>query len=263
MAPEPRPLSYRDYLKVDALLRLQVPLASPPVHDELFFIIIHQAYELWFKEILHDADAAVAAMEADDPRTALHLVRRSCLIQKHLVAQIHLMEAMTPMDFLRFREKLKPASGFQSVQFREVEVALGVRNREILNAFEGDAEATRQLTLRWNRPSLRDAFLALLRRHGFQLPDGDGGKAERVQSLLRLYLEPHRYWDLYQLAEALLELDEQLSLWRLHHINMVERQIGTKQGTGGSEGIGYLRRTLETRGFPELWELRSRLEIPY
>jgi tryptophan 2,3-dioxygenase len=263
MSPEPKPLSYSDYLKVGELLRLQVPLASPPVHDELFFIVIHQAYELWFKQILHDADGAVAAMDADDPRTALHLVRRCGLIQKHLVSQIHLLEAMTPMDFLRFREKLKPASGFQSVQFREVEFALGLRNVEILKAFEGDAEATRRLTLRLSRPSLRDAFLALLRRHGFRLPDGDAAKAERVQSLLRLYLEPQRYWDFYQLAEALLELDEQLSLWRLHHINMVERQIGAKPGTGGSEGIGYLRRTLDARGFPELWELRSQLEIPY
>lgn len=263
MDSEPKPLSYTDYLKVDELMSLQVPLVSPPVHDELFFIIIHQAYELWFKQILHDADGAVAAMDADDPRTALHLVRRCGAIQKHLVAQIHLIEAMTPMDFLRFREKLKPASGFQSVQFREVELALGVRNKEILKAFEGDAEATQKLTLRWSRPSLRDAFLTLLSRHGFHIPDGEAGRAERVQSLLRLYLEPHSYWDFYQLAEALLELDEQLSLWRLHHINMVERQIGTKQGTGGSEGVGYLRRTLDTRGFPELWELRSRLEIPY
>lgn len=263
MAPAPRPLSYNEYLKVDQLLDLQVPLVSPPVHDELLFIIIHQAYELWFKEILHDADGAIAAMDADDPRTALHLVRRCGLIQKHLVAQIHLIESMTPMEFLRFREKLKPASGFQSVQFREVEVALGLRDQAILKAFEDDAETFRRLKRRWGRPSLRHAFLALLRRHGFHLPDGDEGRAERVRSLVRLYLESHEHWDFFQLAEALLDLDEQLSLWRLHHINMVERQIGGKEGTGGSEGVGYLRRTLDARGFPELWELRSILEIPY
>ena len=263
MDSEPKPLSYNDYLKVDELLRLQVPLASPAVHDELFFIIIHQAYELWFKEILHDADGAIAAMDADDPHTALHLVRRCGTIQKHLVGQIHLMEAMTPMDFLRFREQLKPASGFQSLQFREVEFVMGVKNKEILKAFEQDRSASSQLLRRWDRPSLRDAFLALLRRSGFHLPEGDGGKEERVRSLLKLYLESRRYWDFYQLAEALLELDEQLSLWRLHHVNMVERQIGAKQGTGGSEGVGYLRRTLGARGFPELWELRTHLEIPY
>jgi len=261
MDPPQKRFSYTDYLKVRELLGLQAPLVSPPIHDELFFIIIHQAYELWFKQILHDADGAVAAMDADDARTALRLVRRCGLIQKHLVAQIHLMEAMTPMDFLRFREALKPASGFESVQFREVEFALGVRSQEILKVFADDEQAAQRLSLRWDRPSLRDAFLALVRRQGFPMPDGEPGKAERVQSLLALYLEPQRYWDLYQLAEALLELDEQLSLWRLHHINMVERHIGTKQGTGGSEGVGYLRRTLDARGFPELWELRSRLEL--
>jgi len=258
---EQKPLSYNEYLKVIELLNLQVPLASPTVHDELFFIIIHQAYELWFKEILHDADGAIAAMDAGDPRRALHLVRRCGSIQKHLVAQIHLMEAMTPMEFLRFREQLKPASGFQSIQFREVEFTLGVKNTEILKAFEKDGPASNQLMRRWNRPSLRDAFLALLRRDGFHLPEGDGGKAERIQSLLRLYVEFRRYWDLYQLAEALVELDEQLSLWRLHHINMVERQIGSKQGTGGSEGVGYLRRTLDARGFPELWEVRTHMQV--
>jgi tryptophan 2,3-dioxygenase len=261
MEPAAERLSYSSYLKVEELLRLQVPLVSPPIHDELFFIIIHQAYELWFREILHDADGALAAMEAEDPRTALHFARRCGLVQKHLVAQIHLMEAMTPMDFLRFREALKPASGFESVQFREVEFVLGIRNEEILRLFAGDERAAGRLRRRWERPSLREAFFSLLRRQGFHLPDGEAGRAERVQALLRLYHESKRYWDLYQLAEALLELDEQLSLWRLHHINMVERQIGTKQGTGGSEGVGYLRRTLDARGFPELWELRTRLEL--
>lgn len=263
------PLSYNRYLRVPDLIGLQDCLSDPVHHDELLFIMIHQAYELWFKLMLHEIDAAIRLMNEDRAGAAERALHRVVEIEKLLLNQIHIIETMSPIDFLGFRDQLNPASGFQSMQFREIEFVSGLKDRHILQEFREDQFAHQRLTSRFQQPSLADAFYDLLRRRGFDAPPDDeqldeetrrtnyGKRTRAVLELLTHFEERHAE---FALSEALLEHDEFFSLWRSHHVKMVERMVGAKRGTGGSEGIGYLRTTLDKKFFPELWEARTYLD---
>jgi len=249
-------LTYGSYLRVEQLLSQQVPESDPPAHDELLFIVIHQAYELWFKQLLHELEAARNAMEEGRLWWARHLLRRVGTIEDVLVHQIDILETMTPQDFLEFRHRLAPASGFQSVQFRELEFLSGHKDPGFLQRFKGlSAEERARLDRRLAEPTLWDAFVGVLARAG--LPTGDD--AEVSASLVTVARDRGTYGEIWELAEVLLEHDEQQAAWRARHVTMVERQIGTKSGTGGSSGAPYLRSRLQMRFYPLLWEMRGAL----
>jgi tryptophan 2,3-dioxygenase len=265
-------LSYNKYLKVPDLIGLQTCLSDPSHHDELLFITIHQAYELWFKQILHELDAAIVRLGEDRLAAAAYTMRRVVEIEKLLLTQIHILETMTPISFLEFRDQLNPASGFQSMQFREIEFASGHKLQNILNEFREDEFAYARLQKRFDAPSLGEAFYAALRNRGLDAPAHDSLVDEqeqkvrygkRTQAVLEILTHFEKRYEEFQLAEALLEHDEYFSLWRSHHIKMVERMVGTKRGTGGSEGVGYLRTTLDKKFFPELWEARTYLDTKH
>ena len=253
--------TYEGYLQIPALIGLQRCLTDPPQHDEMLFIVTHQAYELWFREVLFELDAVVEALEADDPLRATHLLRRVAAIERVLVAQVHVLETMKAVDFLAFRDHLNPASGFQSVQFREVEFVSGLKEPKMLDEFRGDPVASDRLRRRLEGTAIPEAFQGLLRRSGVDQPEGDDAEAAeaRVRGLVVLYGDDPRYRDLFELAESLLDHDEQLQFWRFHHLRMVERMIGAKSGTGGSEGVRYLQSTLGKKCFPDLWSVRTHL----
>ncbi len=264
------PLSYNKYLRVPDLIALQDCLSGPEHHDELLFITVHQAYELWFKQILHELDAAIVMMDKDRAGSAARTLRRVVEIEKLLITQIHILETMTPISFLGFREQLNPASGFQSMQFREIEFSSGQKHESMLREFSDDSFAYERLQRRFAAPSLSDAFFSLLRRRGLNTPADDESLSEaerrrlyeqRSQAILEILTHFEERYEEFQLAEALLEHDEYFSLWRSHHIKMVERMVGAKRGTGGSEGIGYLRTTLNKKFFPEIWEARTHLDV--
>jgi len=249
------PLSYNKYLRVQDLIKLQECLSSPAHHDELLFITVHQAYELWFKQILHELDAAVSFLEEDRLPAATRALKRVVEIEKLLLNQIHILESMPPISFLAFRDQLNPASGFQSIQFREIEFASGLKDKNILREFANDEFAHERLKARMAGPSLSDSFYRALERRGL--------KGERTQAVLEVLTHFEQRYEEFQLAEALLEHDECVSLWRSDHIKMVERMVGAKRGTGGSEGIGYLKTTLDKKFFPELWEARTYLDVTH
>jgi len=266
------PLSYNKYLRVPDLIGLQECLSGPEHHDELLFITVHQAYELWFKQILHELDAAMVMMNKDRLPSAGRTLRRVVEIEKLLVTQIHILETMTPISFLGFREQLNPASGFQSMQFREIEFASGLKLEGILNEFRNDPFAYERLQKRYQAPSLNEILFAVLRQRGLDAPADDKSQTEgerrklyerRGQAVLEVLTHFEERYEEFQLAEALLEHDEFFSLWRSHHIKMVERMVGAKRGTGGSEGIGYLQTTLSQKFFPELWEARTYLDVKH
>ena len=247
-------LSYNDYLKVPQITNLQFPQSKPAHHDELLFIIIHQAYELWFKLIIHELENAIHHIVKKEVLQAQHFVHRIVEILKLLVSQIHILETMRPIDFLRFREKLMPASGFQSLQFREIEFLLGLKDEKYLKFFEKRPDVVKALNSRLKGNDLHGAYFGMLKSLGFKI---DG--AARFKSLCEIYQNPQDNLPLYLLSESLLELDEHLALWREHHVRVVERIIGGKRGTGGSSGVNYLRSTSQKKCFPELWEIRSHL----
>ena len=266
------PLSYNKYLRVPDLIELQECLSDPAHHDELLFITIHQSYELWFKQILHEIDAAIGLINADRLIAASRAMQRVIEIEKLLVNQIHILETMTPISFLGFRDQLNPASGFQSMQFREIEFTSGQKDETILNEFRKDDFAYPRLQRRYAAQTLAHAFFGALQRRGFEAPLSDGAEDQkeqkkrydmRTQAVLEILTHFEQHNEEFQLAEALLEHDEYFSLWRSHHIKMVERMVGAKRGTGGSEGIGYLRTTLEKKFFPELWEARTYLDVKH
>ena len=269
------PLSYNKYLRVPDLIKLQDCLSDPKHHDELLFITIHQAYELWFKQILHEIDAAIIMIGENRLPAAARTVRRVVEIEKLLVNQIHILETMSPINFLAFRDQLNPASGFQSMQFREIEFSSGLKHEGLLREFRDDEFAHARLQARFSSPSLGDAFYAALRKRGLDAPD-DGPTDEsqdrekqqkpyrkRTRAVLEILTHFEERYEEFQLAEAMMEHDEYFALWRSHHIKMVERMVGTKRGTGGSEGVGYLRTTLDKKFFPELWEARTYLDIKH
>jgi tryptophan 2,3-dioxygenase len=259
--PDENRLTYGGYLQVGALTGLQRLRFDPAQHDETLFIIIHQVYELWFKQLLHEVDTILAKIQQGDALGANRLLRRCIEIQRVLVSQIAVLETMTPTDFLAFRDHLMPASGFQSAQFREVEFVSGLKEPRFLNNFPADAPERKRLQARLDGPTLGDVYDDLLRRRGFDVPPDDGPPAHerRMKSLVRLYQEPEKHYDLFLLTEGLIEYDEMFALWRLRHVKMVERMIGSKTGTGGSAGAAYLKSTVERKFFPDLWEVRSYL----
>jgi tryptophan 2,3-dioxygenase len=237
-------LSYGSYLEIPKLLALQDGLSDE--HDELLFIVAHQVYELWFKVVLFELEAARDRIDSDDIFFARHYLERVHVIEKLLVEQIEVLETMSPQDFLAFRSQLAPASGFQSVQFREIEFLSGLKEPTYLARLEATAAETARLRRRLDEPSLDDAFHRLLERRG-------------SPSLLEVFRDRERHSDLFDLCEALLDHDEAFAHWRARHVLMVERQIGGKTGTGGSSGAEYLRTTLGKRFYPELWDVRSEL----
>lgn len=251
------PLSYNKYLKVREIIDLQERLSDPASHDEMLFIIIHQTYELWFKQILHELDATVEWLKERRVFRANHSLRVVLAIEKILVKQIHILETMAPIGFLEFRDKLNPASGFQSMQFREIEFLSGAKDEKLLKYFETDEFASARLKNRFDAPSLADTFWDLLESNGFAV----GDPAERVAAIVEILGHPEKYAEIYLLQDLLIEHDENIALWRSDHVLMVERALGSKRGTGGSDGAAYLRTTLTKRFFPELWEARTHLKI--
>ena len=251
------PLSYNEYLKVPELIRLQATLSEPASHDELLFIIIHQTFELWFKQILHELDATIQYIKENRIMRAVRNLGRVCEIEKILVGQFRILETMTPHDFLLFREELKPASGFQSMQFREIEFMSGLKDERMMKFFETDDFAFTRLKNRFESGTLHDAYFEFLSRRGFAVETYEN----RVLSMVKIIKDIERYAEEFELQEILIQHDEFVSHWRVHHIKMVERTVGLKQGTGGSEGVGYLQSTLTKRFYPEFWEARTRLEI--
>ncbi len=251
------PLSYNKYLAVEKLVELQELMSSPAKHDELLFIIIHQTYELWFKQILHELDATLIYLKEKRLMRAIRNLRRVCEIEKILVAQFAVLETMTPHDFLLFRDELKPASGFQSTQFREIEFLSGLKDEGLMRFFEEDEFAMMRLKNRFAAETLHNAYFNLLKDAGFETDTHEN----RVKSVVKIIRDIEKHPELFELEEALIEHDEQIGKWRYHHIKMVERTVGSKKGTGGSEGVGYLATTLAKRFYPEFWEARTRLEI--
>jgi tryptophan 2,3-dioxygenase len=260
-----RAITYSSYLKIDELLSLQQPRSDGPEHDELLFIVIHQVYELWFKELLHELDRVRALLQADDTHRAQHTLKRILTILKVLVAQLDILETMTPLEFLSFRARLEAASGFQSDQFRQIEFVLGQKSEQAVSRFAAGTRAARELRARLAQPTLWDAFLRYLAREGYAVPPDHLGRdvtapvrpsAAIQQVLVDVYRRDPKN---AELCERLVDLDEGVQEWRYRHVKMVERTIGMKRGTGGSTGAGYLRTTLGSPAFPDLWDIRSQL----
>jgi len=248
-------LTYGSYLRVPELLALQHPLSSPAHHDEMLFIVIHQVYELWFKQLLHELEAVIADLDADRLMPVAKHFRRIHTIQRILLEQVDVLETMTPQEFNAFRDNLNPASGFQSVQFREVEFVSGLQKTAMLQHLELTPAERERLERRLQGQTLSGAFFALLGKRGYAATTPE----ERVAALQSIYENADDRYDLYMLCEDLIEFDERLLLWRGRHIRMVERMIGAKMGTGGSPGVAYLATTLDKKIFPELWDVRTHL----
>ena len=248
-------LTYGSYLRVRELLGLQVPLSVPAHHDELLFIVIHQVYELWFKQMIHELDGALAHLRADDLLKVGKNFRRIHAIQHLLEQQVDILETMTPQEFNAFRDNLNPASGFQSIQFREIEFLAGAKRPEILTSLQLTDSEHARLQARLTEPCMYDVLKGVLGRRAFETQTSDA----LVESFRRIYMDAERHYDLYLLLEDFIEFDERFLLWRGRHVRMVERMIGLKMGTGGSPGVGYLQATLDKKFFPELWSVRTLL----
>jgi tryptophan 2,3-dioxygenase len=260
-----RAVTYGSYLAIDELLALQRPRSEGPEHDEMLFIVIHQVYELWFKEILHELDQVIRWLDKDEAHRAQHTMKRILTILKVLVAQLDILETMTPMEFQSFRARLEAASGFQSDQFRQLEFVLGHKTRGALARFPEGSRAHRALEARFMARTLWDAVLHYLSREGYAVPAAQLARdvtrapepSEALQdALIHVYrVDPKNA----ELCERLVDLDEGLQEWRYRHVKMVQRTIGTRPGTGGSSGAAYLATTLMQPLFPDLWAIRSRL----
>jgi tryptophan 2,3-dioxygenase len=260
-----RAVTYGSYLRVDDLLALQQPRSTGPEHDELLFIVIHQVYELWFKELLHELDRVRQLLTDDDTHRAQHTLKRILTILKVLVAQLDILETMTPLEFMSFRARLEAASGFQSDQFRQIEFVLGAKSDKAIRRFPEGSRAHAALTRRYAEPTLWDAFLNYLAREGYAIPASHLSRdvttraepsAEIQAVLIQLYRRDTKN---AELCERLVDLDEGMQEWRYRHVKMVERTIGTTSGTGGSTGAEYLRNTVGANLFPDLWDIRARL----
>jgi tryptophan 2,3-dioxygenase len=265
IAEENAPLTYGRYLHLDELLALQQLRSPGPEHDEMLFVVIHQVYELWFKELLHELDHARGLLAAGDLHRVLHTLKRVLTILKVLVAQLDILETMTPLEFLTFRERLDSASGFQSDQFRQIEFVLGVKSDTAVHRFPEGGRARLALERRYREPTVWDAFLTYLAREGYRVPPSNLERdvtlrVEPSADIQRLLVDVYRRDPKNAaLCERLIDLDEGIQEWRYRHVKMVERTIGAKQGTGGSAGVAYLQSTLARPAFPDLWELRTQL----
>ncbi len=257
--------TYGEYLKVDELLALQRPASEGPEHDEMLFIVIHQVYELWFKQVLHELGYLERLLDRNDGARARHTLKRVLTILKVLVAQLDILETMTPLEFLSFRDRLDSGSGFQSHQFRELEFSLGLKDPRVLQRYPADSEARRRLEQRLAAGTLWDAFLRHLALNGIAVPRAElerdvTGKVEPSAELRVALVDIYRHHpDLADLCERLVDLDEGLMEWRYRHVKMVQRTIGTRRGTGGSSGAEYLKTTLSEPLFPDLWAIRTEL----
>ena len=265
MADTTAAVTYGSYLKIEELLSLQQPRSQGPEHDELLFIVIHQVYELWFKELLHEFDRVAALLTGDESHRAQHTLKRILTILKVMVAQLDILETMTPLEFLSFRARLEAASGFQSDQFRQIEFVLGAKSDGAIGRFPERSRAREALTRRYHAPTLWDAFLHYLSRERYPVPSAllsrDITAAAQPSSEVQQILV-----DIYrgdpknaELCERLVDLDEGMQEWRYRHVKMVERTIGTKPGSGGSSGAAYLATTVGQPLFPDLWHIRGRL----
>ncbi len=257
-------MDYGDYLKLDVLLSAQAPLSDE--HDELLFIVIHQATELWLKLAIHELKAATANIRADDLQPASKALSRVARIQANMIQAWEILATMTPADYAEFRDRLGSSSGFQSAQYRQLEFLLGAKDARHLQSHPEGSPTRLGLKALLSAPSLYDEALRLLARRGFVIPTDHlerdwtqpyEANPEVEAAWLEVYRDAARYWDLYELGEKLVDLDYRLQQWRFTHMKTVERIIGFKRGTGGSEGVNYLARALERRLFPELLDLRT------
>jgi tryptophan 2,3-dioxygenase len=254
------PLTYASYLRLDELLSLQVPASDPPEHDETLFIIVHQVFELWFKEILHELDRLQGLLAANHTPRAQHTLKRILTILKVLVAQLDILETMTPLEFLSFRDRLESGSGFQSYQFRALEFALGFKRRPAVEHYPKGSAARDWLEARYARPTLWDSFLngypvpASLQARDVTQPPQPSPEVQRI--LIQVYRGDPA---VSQICERFVDLDEGVQEWRYRHVKMVERTIGARSGTGGTSGAEYLRTTLFKAAFPDLWLIRTEL----
>ena len=254
-------LTYSSYLKLDQLLDCQVPKSQD--HDEMLFIVIHQVYELWFKEMIHELEYLAKNFDADDVPTSYATLKRILTILKVQVSQIDVLETMTPLNFKSFRARLESSSGFQSLQFRELEIVLGKRGSQSLEIHHDNPAGAENLRKRMNEPSIYDSFLAFLnrRQNSFLKPEilkrDLSTTWEESPEVLKLVINAYKDPEAAQLCERMVDLDEGLQEWRYRHVKMVERTIGKKPGTGGSMGAEYLRTTLFQSLFPELWTART------
>ncbi|MEM7755675.1 MAG: tryptophan 2,3-dioxygenase family protein [Planctomycetota bacterium] len=261
-------MTYTGYLQLDKLLDCQSPLSSPAHHDEMLFIIQHQTSELWLKLLIHELRGACEAVSTDQMETTFKILSRVRNIQDQLFDQWAVLATLTPSEYSQFRNVLGSSSGFQSVQYRLVEFLLGNKDRRMIKMHAHDPAATADLETTLATPSLYDVFLQYLARKNLPLPpevlDRDiTVPHERhdgvVEALRQVYADPDQYWDAYEMAEKLVDIEERFSLWRFRHMRVVERVIGFKTGTGGSSGVPFLRKMIDHVFFPELWEVRTHL----
>jgi tryptophan 2,3-dioxygenase len=256
-------LTYASYLQLEKILGAQRPRSNE--HDEMLFIVIHQVYELWFKQILHELGALQRRLEANDGPHALHTLRRLLAVLKTVVAQIDVLETMNPRQFAGFRGRLDRASGFQSAQFRELEAMLGRRDRGMLESYPEGSEASAVIAAALERPPVFDSLLRYLAARGYGVPAEELDRDVRLarepsEQVQRVLLEVYRDdREEAQVCERLIDMDEGFQEWRYRHVKMVERTIGDKVGTGGSSGAAYLRTTLFQPAFPDLWAIRSKM----
>lgn len=260
-------LTYSSYLRVDELLSIQTPRSEGPhgaEHDELLFIVIHQAYELWFKELLHEFDYLQQRLRANETAQAARTMRRILAILKTIVAQIDVLETMTPLEFNSFRGYLESASGFQSLQFREIEFVLGYKRANIVQHFPEEMPGRPRLMERYSQPTLWDAFLCYLQLNGYQVPENQLNRdvtqpLEPSEAVQQILIDIYRHNQLVStICEQLLDIDEGFQEWRYRHVKMVERTIGIRHGTGGSSGVPYLAATIKPF-LPDLWAIRAHL----
>ncbi len=259
-------MSYGDYLRLGALLDAQHPISDAP--DEMLFIIQHQTSELWMKLMLHELRAARRAIAEDRLPEAMKLLARVSRIMEQLNSAWEVLRTMTPSDYTTFREALGQSSGFQSLQYRLVEYTLGNRNQAMMRPHAHDAAATAALEAELAEPSLYQAALGLAARRGLAVPEAAVARPSAAphapmdaiaEMWARVYRDTTRHWPLYELAEKLVDLEDYFRRWRFNHVTTVERVIGFKRGTGGTSGVGYLKRMLEVELFPELWRMRTDL----
>lgn len=256
-------LTYGEYLKIPQLLSLQQRRVGDQSHDEMLFIILHQTYELWFRQVLHELDATLKHIQCDDLAEANRLIERVLVIGGLLVDQWDVLGTMRPRDYGHFRNALRPASGFQSAQFRELEIVMAVNNPRTLQFFKDGSDERNKIDARLGQKNLKDTLLDAFQRHGFSVQHEDGSAksdSEIAHAIVPIYQEPEKHRDLYQLCESVIQLEHWLLSWRYRHVQAVERIIGTKSGTGGSTGVEYLRKTLDQEAFRFLIEVRACLD---
>ncbi len=261
-------MTYGGYLQLDKILDAQHPHSKPPHHDEMLFIIQHQVAELWMKLMLHELEATIGFMRQDQLDRCFKILSRVKHVQAQMFNQWAVLETLTPSEYLQFRDTLGHASGIQSHQFRKLEFLLGNKAKDYLSVYAHDQKVYQELKRALDSPSLYEEFLLLLHRQGFDLPkeviDRDWsvpreGHPRVIEVFKTIYSEPQKYWDAYDMAEKLVDLEENFQLWRFRHVKTVERIIGYRVGTGGSSGVEFLRKGLDQRLFPELLDVRTEL----